>query len=151
MLGPYCDAMITLKRLLVFVALGPLLGYIMAFWFILSAFNFILGGWDQFDVRRVVDYHQVVLLPAAYSVGLVPALLAGLFDGFLASRQVRHRVLWCTLFGFAVSFVPLVTPLAMGFVHGPYLLIFGFIGAVPAATCSWVAGKWIATARPTER
>jgi hypothetical protein len=27
----------------------------------------------------------------------------------------------------------------MGFVHGPYVVLFGLIGAVPAALCSWLA------------
>jgi hypothetical protein len=29
----------------------------------------------------------------------------------------------------------------MGFVHGPYVVLFGLIGAVPAALCSWLAAE----------
>lgn len=42
--------------------------------------------------------------------------------------------------GYVFIFMPLLAALTMGFVHGPYLLLFGIIGAVPAAICSWVAG-----------
>ena len=141
--------MTDLKRVLVFIALGPPFGYITAFWLLLGGLHLVFDGWDHFDSRRTFDYHQVVLLPLAYSVGFVPALLAGLLDVFLARRRFRYRVLWCALFGFAVSFIPLVMPLAMGFIHGPYLLMFGLVGTVPAAICSWLAGKWFGTdARP---
>lgn len=87
------------------------------------------------------DYHQIVLIPSAYMVGLVPALLAGVFDGILARRNIRYRVLWCALFGYAMGFIPLLSSLSKGFLHGPFVLMFGLLGAAPAAVCSWIVGN----------
>jgi hypothetical protein len=125
------------KRFLVFALLGPPLGLVTAMWGIVPVLGWSLGD------PSVFDYHQIVLLPLAYEVGLVPALLVGLFDAILAGRNVGRRVLWCGLFGFAMSFLPLLSSLAMGFLHGPFVLMFGLVGAVPGALCSWLAGKWV--------
>jgi len=123
-----------MKRLVVFAVLGPPLGLVTGMWGILPVLNWSLGE------PSVFDYHQAALLPVAYLVGLVPALLVGVFDGLLARRNIAWRPLWCALFGFAASFLPLLTSFAMGFLHGPFVLLFGLLGAVPAAICSWVAG-----------
>jgi len=104
-------------------------------WGILPVMNGVLGG------ASVFDYHQLVLIPLAYQVGLLPALLVAAFDGWLVGRDVRYRVGWSTLFGFAMSFIPLLGALSMGFLHGPFVAIFGLLGAAPAAVCSWLSGK----------
>lgn len=126
-----------MKRFLVFALLGPPLGLVTAMWGIVPVLGWSLGD------PSVFDDHQLVLMPLAYEVGLVPALLVGLFDAILAGRNAGHRVLWCGLFGFAMSFLPLLSSLAMGFLHGPFVLTFGLVGAVPGALCSWLAGKWV--------
>jgi uncharacterized membrane protein YjgN (DUF898 family) len=113
-------------------------------WGIVPVLNGALGG------SSVFDYHQFVLLPLAYQVGLLPALLVAAFDGWLARRGVRYRVGWSTLFGFAMSFIPLLGALSMGFLHGPFVAIFGLLGAAPAAACSWLAGKAAARVRGAE-
>ena len=123
-----------LRRFLIFALLGPPLGMITGLWGILPAMNWSLGG------ASVFDYHQIVLTPLAYQVGLVPALLAAAFDGWLAKRGVRFRVVWSALFGFSVSFLPLVGALSMGFLHGPFVDIFGLLGAAPAAVRSVLSG-----------
>ena len=38
-----------------------------------------------------------------------------------------------------MSYVPLIGAFWMHFVHGPYLLLFGLIGAVPASVCAWLS------------
>jgi hypothetical protein len=103
-------------------------------WGIIPVLNWSLGA------PTVFDYHQISLIPLAYMVGLVPALLAGVFDGILARRNIGYRVLWCALFGYAMSFIPLLSSLSMGFLHGPFVLMFGLLGAVPGAVCSWIVG-----------
>jgi hypothetical protein len=113
-------------------------------WGILPVLNGVLGG------ASVFDYHQLVLLPLAYEIGLVPAVLVAAFDGRLARRGVRYRVGWSTLFGFAVSFLPLLGALSMGFLHGPFVAIFGLLGAAPAAVCSWLSGKGASGVRRQE-
>jgi hypothetical protein len=113
-------------------------------WGILPALNGVLGG------ASVFDYHQFVLIPLAYWLGLLPALLVATFDGWLASREVRYRVGWSALFGFAMSFIPLLGALSMGFLHGPFVAIFGLLGAAPAAACSWLSGKGAPRGRRAE-
>jgi hypothetical protein len=104
-------------------------------WGILPVMNWALGG------ASVFDYHQFVLIPLAYWLGFLPALLVAAFDGWLARREVRFRIGWSALFGFAMSFIPLLGALSMGFLHGPFVAIFGLLGAAPAAVCSWLSGK----------
>jgi hypothetical protein len=124
-----------LRRFLIFGLLGPPLGMLTGMWGIVPVLNGLLGG------PSVFDYHQLVLIPLAYQIGLLPALLVAVFDGLLARRGVRYRVGWSALFGFAMSFIPLLGALSMGFLHGPFVAIFGLLGAAPAAACSWLAGE----------
>jgi hypothetical protein len=124
-----------LRRFLIFALLGPPLGIITGMWGILPVLNWSLGD------AAVIDYHQIVLMPLAYQVGVLPTLLAAAFDGWLAKRGTRFRVAWCALFGFVVSFLPLLGALSIGFLHGPYVAIFGLLGAAPAAACSWLSGN----------
>ncbi|MGH9808829.1 MAG: hypothetical protein ACRD9W_16545, partial [Terriglobia bacterium] len=87
------------------------------------------------------DYHQVVLLPLAYMFGIIPALIAAVFDHLLARFAVRGRILWTTLFSYFLGFLPIINPLVLGFVRGPDpLLLIGLTGAVPGAICSWLSG-----------
>jgi hypothetical protein len=133
-----------LKRFLIFALLGAPLGLVTGLWGILPVLNGSLVD------PPVVDYHQIVLLPIAYMIGILPALLVGVLDNALARRGVSRRVLWCALFGFCASFLPLSSAFAMGFLHGPFVLIFGLVGAVPGGVCSWLAGRGGAPAGPAE-
>ena len=127
---------VTMKRILVFALLGPPLGFVTG----LSGSSFQILNWALGD-PSTFDLHQVVLLPLAYVIGLLPALGVGFFDALLARRGFRWRPLWCGLCGFAMSFLPLVPAFALGFLHGPYVLLFGLIGVPPGAICSWLAGR----------
>ena len=124
-----------MRRFLVFAALFPLLAFIVAFWGMLQIMNWALGE------NSTSDYHQLILLPAAYVIVLLPAMLTALADDVLARRNVRYRILWTALSGYMFIFIPLLVALLTGSVHGPYLLLFGIIGAVPGAVCSWLAGS----------
>ena len=104
-----------MKRFLIFAAIAPPLGFIVAFWVMLQIANWLAGSPGTFDVA------QVMMLPTIYLIGLIPALLL------------------TALFGCAISYLPLIGAPWMGFVHGPYVVLFGLIGAVPAAVCSWLA------------
>jgi hypothetical protein len=113
-------------------------------WVMLPVLNWSQGGAAEFD------YHQLVLVPSAYVIGLLPALLTAGFDGVLTKLGVRFRPLWCALFGFAAAFIPLLGALSMGFLHGPLVASFGLLGAAPAAACSWLSRKWAPPDRPRE-
>ena len=56
--------------------------------------------------------------------------------------KADYRPALTAFFGFVAAFIPLATSLAMGFIHGPFVMLFGFVGAVPGAACSWIAGRW---------
>jgi hypothetical protein len=122
-----------MKRLLIFGLLGPPLGFVTAFWGLLQILNWAIGEKNTFD------YHQVVLLPFAYAIGLVPALIVGIFDAALESRRVGGRIVWTTAFAYIVGFLPLLGAFIAGFIHGPYLIFVGLVGAIPGAICSWLA------------
>jgi len=124
-----------LRRFLIFALLGPPIGMLTGMWVMLPVLNWSQGG------AAVFDYHQLDLVPLAYVVGLLPAVLAAAFDGVLAKLRVRFRPLWCALFGFAVAFLPLVGALKMGFLHGHLVASLGLLGAAPAVICSWLSGK----------
>jgi hypothetical protein len=114
--------------MLLFVLIGPFIGFVMAFRVMLPLLSISLGEQPSGALG------QFVILPAAYAAGALPAALCGAMDYSLARRS--WRPLWTGLAGYLLGFVPILAALLMGFLHGPYLLLFGLIGAVPAAICS---------------
>lgn len=106
----------------------------MGFWGLVPLLNRASGGTSTFA------WGQLVLLPAAYWLGIVPALLAAMLDRHLARRGVRRRPAWTALFSFAASFVPLLGVVAMGFLNSPWFLIWGLVGGVPGFLCSALCG-----------
>jgi len=128
-----------MTRFLIFAAMAPPLGFVVAFWVMLQAANWLAGGPSTFDVA------QVMMLPTIYLVGLIPALMAAWFDHVLAKRQVAHRIALTALFGYSISYPPLAVACWMGVAPGPEVLLLGLIGAVPSAVCSWLAAEGQAT------
>jgi hypothetical protein len=126
---------ISMKRFLIFAAVAPPLGFIVAFWVMLQIANWLAGSPITFDVA------QIMMLPTIYLVGLTPALLAAWFDHALARRNVPYRIALTALFGYAISYLPFAAAFWIGFGHGPYVLLLGLIGAVPSAVCSWLAAE----------
>jgi hypothetical protein len=124
-----------MKRLLIFAAIAPPLGFVIAFWVMLQMANRLAGSPITFDVA------QIMMLPTIYLGGLIPALLAAWFDHALAKRNVSYRIALTALFGYAITCLPLAIAFRIGFAHGPYVLLFGLIGAVPSAVCSWLAAE----------
>src|ERR1700753_1049092 len=120
------------RRVLVFALLGPPIGFATGFWGLLQLLNWALGSPTGFDIG------QLVLLPVAYVLGIVPALFVARVDQAVAKS--RYRVLWTTLFAYLAGFLPILGALMMGFIQSLWVLPFGLIGAVPGAICSWLAG-----------
>lgn len=121
-----------MKRLVIFASLFPPIAFVIAFWIILQIANVASGE------HITAEYHQVMLLPLAYIVGLVPALLVALVDHVCANR--RYRMLWTMIAGYVFIYLPLLAPMMVKFIDGPEAFLFGISGAVPAAICSWLAG-----------
>jgi uncharacterized membrane protein len=122
-----------MRRFAVFAILFPPLAFVVAFWGMLQILTLALGD------KSTIEFGQLVLLPLAYTVTLVPAMLTALVDDILAKRKTRYRILWTAFAGYVFIFLPLGTSILWGSIHGPYLVLFGIIGAVPAAICSWLA------------
>ena len=122
-----------MKRFLIFAAAAPPLGFVIAFWVMLQAANWVAGGPGTFDPAHVV------MLPTVYLVGVIPALLVAWFDHVLAKREISYRIALTAVFAYFVSYVPLVGAFRMGFMHEPSVVLLGLVGAVPAAMCSWLA------------
>ena len=87
----------TMTRFLIFAAMAPPLGFVVAFWVMLQVANWLAGSPNTFDVA------QIMMLPTIYLVGLIPALLAAWFDHALAKRNVSYRIALTALFGYAIS------------------------------------------------
>lgn len=132
-----------MTRFLIFAAMAPPLGFVVAFWVMLQIANGFAGGPTAFDVD------QIMILPTIYLVGLIPALVAAWFDHVLAERQVAYRFVLTALFGYAISYLPLAFAFWMGLALGPEVLLLGLIGAVPSAVCSWLAAEGQMTALVT--
>lgn len=123
-----------MRRFLVFAALFPPLAFVVTLCRMLQILNWILGE------KSTADYHQLILLPVAYVIVLLPAMLTALVDDVLARRKFRYRILWTAFAGYLFIFIPLLVALLTGSIHGPYLLLFGIIGAVPGGDLL-VAGR----------
>jgi hypothetical protein len=129
-----------MKRLLVFAVLGPPLGSLVGFFILLPAISLMSGGGTGLDISKFIA--ALVTLPVSYMLGIVPALLVCGADAVLvASNFTAHRRIWlCAGAGFFVAFLPLLTSMSAGFIHGPWVLMFGVVGAIPGAACSWLSG-----------
>ncbi len=90
-----------MNRFLIFAAMAPPLGFVVAFWVMLQIANRLAGSPITFDVA------QVMMLPTIYLVGLIPALWAAGFDHALAKRNVPYRIAFTALFGYTISYLPL--------------------------------------------
>ena len=101
------------RRFVVFAVLFPLLAFIVAFWGMLQILNWTLGE------KSTADYHQLVLLPLAYVLVLLPAMLTAVVDDVLARRNIRYRILWAALAGYVFIFAPLLAALLTGSMHRP--------------------------------
>ena len=124
-----------MTRFLIFAAMAPPLGFVVAFWVMLQIANRLAGSPITFDIA------QIMMLPTIYLIGLIPALMAAWFDHALAKRNVSYRIAFTALFGYTISYLPLAVAYWVGFAHGPEVLLFGLIGAVPSAVCSWLAAE----------
>jgi hypothetical protein len=118
------------KRILIFLLLGPALGYgIYLLW--------------QVAVGRPIGGAEGVLLglPFAYIFGVLPTLLIGFIDRFLSDRvSLWPKVMITALVGYvaSVAMMSVWTAIPMPLAQ---LLTFGSVGAVQGAVCSWLSAE----------
>jgi hypothetical protein len=120
-----------MRRFVIFATLRPLLGFLSVI-ALVQALNAAVDG------SITLSFGQAILVPAAYVLGIVPALITASFDH--AVRNARYRVLWTSLFAYFAGFMPVLTALLMGLLSSWYVLFVGLVGLVPGAICSWLAG-----------
>jgi hypothetical protein len=117
------------KRILIFLLLGPLVGYaVYVIW--------------QLSIGRNVGGAEGVLLglPFAYIFGVLPSLVIGLVDRLLQRNiSLWPRVVVVALVGYcaSVAMMSVWTAIPMQL---PQLLTFGVVGAVQGAVSSWLSG-----------
>lgn len=128
-----------MKRFLIYGLLGPALGCVTAFGVMLPLLGLFLS--DPAPKVSSTLILIVLMLPFAYLHGIVPAMLSAAVDGLLESRRMAlaWRVPAMALCGFAFAFIPLLSSIAEGQLPGQGRLIFGFVGAVPAAICCFLS------------
>ena len=114
----------TVKRFLIFLLLGPLIGY--------GVTMAMLG---------MLFVAPLMAIALAYLLGLLPALLVALLDWFLAPRlSFAVRVLVCSVAGLLGSPI-----LIMGLLADPAMgIFFGMPGVAAAFVCSLLSGRYVA-------
>ncbi len=132
-----------MKRYLIYVALGPLLG---GFWQLMTT-TILSGYWsDALTVGGVAKFLKFffIYLQYSYLFGFLPALMIGAIDDILS--HVRHiaPIVRMLLVG-AIAFF------AAGFFYGgrgpdsgPFqFVMYGLVGFIPGAVSSWLVHKFV--------
>jgi hypothetical protein len=117
-----------MKRFLIFILLGPLLGYLV---FVLrnASAGKMVGGFMGF----------VFGVPIAYLFGLPIVLIMWVEDWFLFDKiGLGIKLATSACVGYLASIAMLLLTSALH-LHLPEILTFGIVGAIPAAVCSWLA------------
>jgi|SRR4051794_102231 Family of unknown function (DUF5413) len=117
-----------MKRFAIFMLVGPAAGFVV----------FLLRQWlaGKFAGWEAAAFQ----LPIAYMFAFLPSLVMWFVDWLLFDKMHRwRRIVILALVGYAASIVMLLiwSPVQ---IHLPQLLIFGIVGAVQAALCSWLMG-----------
>jgi hypothetical protein len=77
----------TVKRFLIFALLGPLLGGIVLFSIVYPAGWLACGETLTPDEFLKAPLLGIVMFPMAFVLGILPALMAGLLDAYLAKKR----------------------------------------------------------------
>jgi Family of unknown function (DUF5413) len=132
-----------MKRYLIYVAVGPLLG---GFWLLLTT-TIMSGYWsDPQNAHRVGKLLAVFFTTLQYSYlfGFLPALMIGAIDDILSHVRRIAPVVRMLLVG-AIAF------LAAEFLYGgrgpdtgPFqFVMYGLVGFIPGAVSSWLVHQLI--------
>jgi Family of unknown function (DUF5413) len=131
-----------MKRYLIFAALGPFLGG----FFLLIATTVMSGYWSEPTWASVTKLLVVFLktLQYSYLFGVLPILMFGAVDDIVYHVKRIVPVLRMLIVG-AIAFI------AAAFIYGSrgadsgvlQFFLYGMVGFVPAAVCSWLAHEAI--------
>jgi uncharacterized membrane protein YeaQ/YmgE (transglycosylase-associated protein family) len=131
-----------MKRYLIFAALGPFLGG----FFLLVATTVMSGYWDQRSWTEITKLFVVFLktLQYSYLFGILPLLMIAAIDDIVFHVKRIMPVLRTVIVGLIAFF-------AAEFIYGSrgsdsgalQFILYGLVGFVPAAVCSWLAHEAI--------
>jgi hypothetical protein len=118
-----------MQRFLIFLLLGPLLGFLV----------FLLR--NAFAGKTVGGFMGFVFgLPFGYLFGLPIVLVMWVEDWFLSDKiglGMKVATSACVEYIASIAMLLLTSALQLQL---PQILSFGIVGAIPAAVCSWLAG-----------
>jgi hypothetical protein len=132
-----------MKRYLIYVAVGPLLG---GFWLLLTT-TIMSGYWSQPMTAALVGKLLKVFfttLQYSYLFGFLPALMIGAIDDILSHVRRIAPVVRMLLVG-AIAFF------AAEFLYGGrgpdtglfQFVMYGLVGFIPGAISSWLVHKFL--------
>ena len=132
-----------MKRYLIFVALGPLLG---GFWQLLTT-TIISGYWhDALTIEGVGKFLRFffIYMPYSYLFGFLPALMIGAIDDILSHLKRIAPIVRMILVG-AIAFVAAELLYGgRGPDSGPFqFVMYGLVGFIPGSISSWLVHKFI--------
>jgi hypothetical protein len=132
----------SMKRYLIFAALGPLLGGFL----LLFASTYMSGYWAQTDLAEVKKLFVVFAktLQYSYLFGILPTLMMASVDDILCHVERIRPVARMLIVGVLAFFA---AELLYGS-RGPdsdalQFILFGLVGFVPATISSWLAHELI--------
>jgi uncharacterized membrane protein YeaQ/YmgE (transglycosylase-associated protein family) len=131
-----------MKRYLIFAALGPFLGG----FFLLIATTVMSGYWNQPSWSEVTKLFVVFLktLQYSYLFGLLPLLMIGAVDDIVFHVKRIVPVLRMVIVGLIAFFAAAFLYGSRGSDSGTLqFVLYGLVGLVPAAVCSWLAHEAI--------
>jgi hypothetical protein len=132
-----------MKRYLIFVAVGPLLG---GFWLLLTT-TILSGYWSQPMTAALVGKLLKVFfttLQYSYLFGFLPALMIGAIDDILSHvRRIAPLA--------RMLLVGIIAFLAAEFLYGgrgpdtgPFqFVMYGLVGFIPGSISSWLVHKYV--------
>jgi uncharacterized membrane protein len=115
-----------MKRLAIFLALGPALATLLFFLALLPLASLLEG-------QRIA----LSVPPTIYLYCLFPALVMALFDWVAQLIELPNRPIGAAIAGWALAFISLREILALPDLPG-WFVVIGLLGAVPSFVCSWV-------------
>jgi hypothetical protein len=135
-----------MKRFVIFALIGPPIGT-FALIFIVIPLKAILDD-SKIEVGFVQVQAFLALIPLSYVVGIVPAMLTALADLGARNLPMPFRILCVAVAGYLFGFLPSGWPLRGVGISSEW--VFGLVGAVAGAICSWLtASRWQRAAQET--
>ena len=132
-----------MKRYLIFVAVGPLLG---GFWLLLTT-TIMSGYWsDPQNAHRVGKLLKMFFISLQYSYlfGFLPALMIGAIDDILSHIRRIAPVVRMIMVGAIAFFAAELLYGGRGPDTGPFqFVMYGLVGFIPGAVSSWLVHELV--------